>query len=117
MLFTVSVVINMKKIFKEEKSVEAAKILGLNSLITQKRIRKYIIMTKENMRQTFRMKNIDERRNYLSEEINQNDSMSKKHKKAQTDLNYTEHLLILIFRVSGCVSISAFLQLVFLQEL
>ena len=39
-------------------------------------------MTKENMRQTCRMKNIDERRNYLSEEINQNDSMSKKHKKA-----------------------------------
>ena len=39
-------------------------------------------MTKENMRQTSRMKKIDERRNYLSEEINQNDSMSKKHKKA-----------------------------------
>ena len=39
-------------------------------------------MTKENMRQAFRMKYIDERRNYLSEEINQNDSMSKKHKKA-----------------------------------
>ena len=29
MLFTVSVVMNMKKIFKEEKSVEIAKILGL----------------------------------------------------------------------------------------
>ena len=39
-------------------------------------------MAKENMRQAFRMKNIDERRNYLNEKINQNDSMSKKHKKA-----------------------------------
>ena len=29
MLFTVSVVMNMKKIFKEEKSVDIAKILGL----------------------------------------------------------------------------------------
>ena len=38
-------------------------------------------MAKENMRQTFRMKNIDERRNYLSEKINQNDSVSKKPKK------------------------------------
>ena len=66
--------------FKEEKSVEIAKIHGLIDNIEG--IRKYITMTKENMRQTFRMKNIDERRNYLSEEINQNDSMSKKHKKA-----------------------------------
>ena len=39
-------------------------------------------MAKENKGQTFRMKKIDERRNYLSEKINQNDSMSKKHKKA-----------------------------------
>ena len=29
MLFTVSVVMNLKKIFKEEKSVDIAKILGL----------------------------------------------------------------------------------------
>ena len=29
MLFTVSVVMNMKKIFKKEKSVDIAKILGL----------------------------------------------------------------------------------------
>ena len=29
MLFTVSVVMNMKKIFKEEKSVDISKILGL----------------------------------------------------------------------------------------
>ena len=35
MLFTVSVVMNMKKIFKEEKSVEIAKILGLIDNIEQ----------------------------------------------------------------------------------
>ena len=65
-------------------------------------------MTEEKMRQKFRMKNVDEWRNYLIEEINQNYLMSKKHKKVYTVLNYIEHLLILIFTVSGWVSISAF---------
>ena len=58
-------------------------------------------MTEEKTRQKFRMKSIDEWRNYLSEEINQNYLMSKKHKKVYTVLNYIEHLLILIFTVSG----------------
>ena len=65
-------------------------------------------MTEEKMRQKFRMKSIDEWRNYFSEEINQNYLMSKKHKKVYTVLSYIEHLLILIFTVSGWVSISAF---------
>ena len=65
-------------------------------------------MTEENMRQKVRKKNMDKRRNYLSEKINQNDLMSKKHKKVYTVLNYIEHQLILIFTVSACVSISAF---------
>ena len=34
--------------------------------------------------------------------------MSKKHKKVYAVWNYIEHKLILIFMVSGCVSISAF---------
>ena len=38
--------------------------------------------------------------------------MSKKHKKAGRGFNYTEHLLILISTVTGCVSISAFAFLV-----
>ena len=38
--------------------------------------------------------------------------MSKKHKKVYRFLNYIEHLLILIFTVSGCVSISAFASIV-----
>ena len=65
-------------------------------------------MTEENMRQKFRKKNIDNRRNYLSEKINQNDLMSKKHKKVYTALNYTEHQLSLIFTVRGFVSMSGF---------
>ena len=37
-------------------------------------------MVEENISQEFRLKNIDETRNYLIEEINQNESMSKKDK-------------------------------------
>ena len=38
-------------------------------------------MSEENTSQEFRLKNTDETRNYLVEEINQNELMSKKHKK------------------------------------
>ena len=38
-------------------------------------------MTEENINQEFRLKNIDERRNYLIEEINKNEVMSKTYKK------------------------------------
>ena len=65
-------------------------------------------MSEENISQEFRLKN-GERRNYLIEEINQNELMCKKHKKV---LNYIEYLLILIFAISRCVSISAFSSLV-----
>ena len=60
------------------------------------------------MRQKFRKKNIDKRRNYLSEKINQNDLMRRKNKNGYTVLDYIEYQLTLIFTVSGCVSISAF---------
>ena len=43
-------------------------------------------MAEENISQEFRLKNRDERRNYLIEEINRNELMSKKHKKACTTL-------------------------------
>ena len=39
-------------------------------------------MTAKNMRQKLRQKNIDKRRNYLSQKVNQHDLMSKKHKKS-----------------------------------
>ena len=51
-------------------------------------------------------------RNHLNEEINQNELMSKKHKNVYRVLNYSEHLLILISTVTGCVSISNVASLV-----
>ena len=36
-------------------------------------------MSEENMRQEFILKKVDETRNYLTEETNQNELMSKKH--------------------------------------
>ena len=45
-------------------------------------------MAVENISQEFRLKNIDQTRNYLIKEINRNKLMSKKHKKICTTLNY-----------------------------
>ena len=57
--------------------------------------------------QEFRQKNIDETRNYLTEVINRNELMSKKHKTVCTTLNYIKHFFILGSAITGCVSISA----------
>ena len=51
------------------------------------------------MSQEFKMKNIDETRNNLLEEIKQNELMSKKYKKVCTTLNYIEHFLILALQL------------------
>ena len=69
-------------------------------------------MPEENMNQEFRLKKIDEIRNYLIEEINRNELMSKKHKKPCRVLNYIDHSFIVISTITGCVSISAFASLV-----
>ena len=69
-------------------------------------------MAKENIGQEFRLKNIGETRNYLIEGINRNESVSKKHKKVCTTLNYIEHFLISVSTITGCDSISAFSSLV-----
>ena len=50
-------------------------------------------MSEENISEEFRRENIDETRNFLIEEINRNELMSKKHKKVCTSLNYIEHFL------------------------
>ena len=65
-------------------------------------------LAEENISQEFKFQNIDETRNYLTEEINQNELMSKKHKKVRAILNYIEHILILGSTVTQCVFISAF---------
>ena len=44
-------------------------------------------MAEKNVSQEFRLKNIDETRNYLIEEINWNELMSKKNKNVLTALN------------------------------
>ena len=69
-------------------------------------------MVEENISQEFRLKNIDETRNYLIEEINRNELMSKKHKKVCTTLNYIEHFLIVASSITECISISVFASLI-----
>ena len=60
----------------------------------------------------FRLRKLDETRDYLLEEIKHNDLTSEKYKKTCKYLNYTENLLILVSTVTGCVSIFAFPSLV-----
>ena len=54
-------------------------------------------MAEENISQAFRLKNVDETRNYLS----QDELMSKKHKKVCATLNYIAHFLILGSTITG----------------
>ena len=60
----------------------------------------------------FRLGKIDKTRNYLLDEIKQNDLMSGKYKKTCKYLNHVEHLLILASTVTDCVAISTFVSLV-----
>ena len=57
------------------------------------------------------MENIDETKNYLLEEIEQNKFMSRKHKKVCTTLNYIEHFVILASTVTECISVAVFASL------
>ena len=49
-------------------------------------------MTEENISQKFRLKEIDQTRNYVIEKINQSKLTSKRYKKVCEILNYTEQL-------------------------
>ena len=69
-------------------------------------------MSEENISQEFKLKSVDETRNYFIEEINRNELLSKKHKKVYRVLNYIVHLLIFNCLVTGYASISAFATLV-----
>ena len=68
-------------------------------------------LVEETICQEFRLKNIEEKRNYFLEEIKQYELMSKRHKKVCTNLNYIEQSY-LASTITGCVSISAFTSLV-----
>ena len=48
-------------------------------------------MPEENINQEFRLKKIDEIRNYSIEAINQSELVSKKHKKVSRVFNYIHH--------------------------
>ena len=69
-------------------------------------------MPEENITQELRLKDIDKTTNYLIEEINRNELMSKKHKKVCTTLNYIEHFLIVASSITECISISVFASLI-----
>ena len=64
------------------------------------------------MSQGFRLKNIDETRNYFLEKIKQNELMSRKHKRVCTTLTYIKHFLILAPKITGFISIFGFASLI-----
>ena len=69
-------------------------------------------MIEVNVSEEFRLKNIEEIKNYLIEEIKENELIGKNHKKVCKTSNHIVHLLILASSVTGRVSISAFTSLV-----
>ena len=56
----------------------------------------------------FRLRKVDERRSCLLDK--KKDLMSEKYKKTCRYLSFVEHLLILVSKITGCVSTSAFLH-------
>ena len=60
-------------------------------------------MSKESTSQEFRLKNIEETRNYSIKEIDLNELMNKKHRKICTTLKYIQHFLFASV-VTGYVS-------------
>ena len=67
-------------------------------------------MAEEKISQEFRLKNLNETKNYFVEDIEQNELISTKHKNVCMTLVYIEHFLILASVVTGCISISAFVH-------
>ena len=68
-------------------------------------------MAGENISQKFRLKNMDKARNFLVEEINQNELIIEKHKKVCTTPNHIEHFITLSSTITGGVFISSFASL------
>ena len=58
-------------------------------------------MHEKNIHQEFKLEKIDEMRNYLIEELNQNKLMNKKHKIVCRVLNDIDRLLIIISPITG----------------
>ena len=68
-------------------------------------------MVEKNISQEFKLKNVDETRNYFLKAIQQNELMSKKDKTVCTTLNYIEHFLVLASTTTECISISVYASL------
>ena len=92
------------------ESIEILTILGLINHI-QKYQKTYNHACRKQESRMYIQK-IDEIGNYLIEGVNRNELMSKKYKKVCRVLSYIDHLVIVIFKITGCVSISAFASLV-----
>ena len=69
-------------------------------------------MIEENINQEFRLRKVDETRNYFSEEIKNKYFVSKKYQKVCKVLNQIKQLPILGFAITECVSIFVFASLV-----
>ena len=69
-------------------------------------------MHKEKGSLNYRLKSIDEARNYFLEEIKHNELIRKKNRKTCKTLNYVEQLIILTFTFTACNLIFAFVSLV-----
>ena len=62
-------------------------------------------MVEGNISQEFRLRKIDETRDYFLEELKHNYLVCKKDKKVCKVLNNIEYLLSLVCAITGCVSI------------
>ena len=69
-------------------------------------------MVEENISLSYRLRKIDEIRNYFIEETKQNDLMNKNHNKVCMSLNCIEKSFILVSAITEYVSISAFALLI-----
>ena len=65
-------------------------------------------MAEENISQEFRLKNMEEAKNYFIKEIDQNKLISNKHKKFYLTLDYAEQFLNVAPAVTECISVSTF---------
>ena len=65
-------------------------------------------MAEENISQEFRLKNMEEAKNYFIKEIDQNKLISNKHKKFYITLDYAEQFLNVAPAVTECISVSTF---------
>ena len=89
----------------------------IKRMIIKRMTKEYISIITMNMVEEesveFRLREIDETRNYLLDKIKHNNLMREKYKKTFKYLNQAEHFLILVSTVTGCVSISTFASLAF----